>query len=193
MSKTGIKLLSLAILSISLLSCNNESTAPESTERAELLKDPEGAKKTKPDLFATVPFKKLPVVDTTNFDNFDGQDKLSKELISKLHLKSLGADYETLHTRYRLALSMDIDLVVITVMAESEMKTYLVSYTKENYQVIDKILISYDEIAESMSRTEGQITANEVVVTGYSYWGEKPEITIKKYRVDKSGKFTLKS
>ena len=188
------KLLSLITLSIILVSCNsNESSSDTKSERrAELLKDPEGAKKTTPDLLAAVPFKKLPVTDTTNFDNFDGENKLSKELISKLHLKSLAADYETLHTRYRLALSMDIDLVVVTVTSETEMKTYLVSHTKDDYTVIDKVLISYDEIAESMSRTEGKLTADEVVVTNYSDWGEAPQVTVKKYRIESSGKFTQK-
>jgi hypothetical protein len=185
------KLLSITILSITLLSCNQSAPSEDTRagRRSELLKDPEGVKQTKPDLFASVPFKKLPVVDTTNFDNFSGEHKLSKDLISKLHLKNLGADYETLHTRYRLALSMDIDLVVITVTSETEMKTYLVSHTKQDYKVIDKVLISYDEIAESMSRTEGRISADEIVVTSYSYWGEEPSTEIKRYRIEKTGNF----
>ncbi|MDF3029054.1 MAG: hypothetical protein K0S23_3361 [Fluviicola sp.] len=188
------KLLPILFIAISIFSCTpNESDAEtKAAERAELLKDPEGVKQTKPDLFASVPFKQLPVVDTTNFDNFNGEHKLSKDLISKLHLKSLGADYETLHTRYRLALSTDIDLVVITVTSETEMKTYLVSHTKQDYKVIDKVLISYDEIAESMSRSEGRIGADEVVVTSYSDWGEEPSVELKKYRIEKSGKFIQK-
>jgi hypothetical protein len=186
------KLLSIAILAICIFSCtpNESSEEAKAAERAELLKDPESTQKTKPDLYATVPFRKIPVTDTSNFDNFNGENPLSKKLISKLHLKSLGEDYETLHARYRLAFSTDIDLAVITVLAESEMKTYLISYRKKEYQLLDKVQISYDEIAESMTRMEGKITANEVVTTHYNYWNEKPEIEVKRYRIEKSGKFT---
>lgn len=189
------KLLSIAFLSISILSCTpNESDAErKAAERAELLKDPESTQKTKPDLLATVPFKKLPVVDSTNFDNFNGENQLSKKLVSKLHLKSIDPNYKNFHSRYRIALSTDIDMVVITMAAENEMKTFLITYQKEDYQLIDKVMISYDEIAESAFSSIGNLSKNEVVVTNYNYMDEEPIIEIKKYRIEKSGKFTLKS
>jgi hypothetical protein len=187
------KLLSIA-LAISILSCtpNESNTETEASERAELLKDPESTRKTKPDLFATVPFKKLPVVDSTNFDNFNGENRLSEKLVYKLQLKSIDSNYKNFHSRYRLALSTDIDLVVITFAAENEMKTFLISYTKEDYQLIDKVMISYDEIAESAFQSVGKITANEVVVTNYNYMDNEPKTDVKRYRIDKTGKFIEK-
>jgi len=186
-----IKLLSIAFLTITIFSCtpNEPDAETKASERAELLKDPESTRKAKPDLLATVPFKKLPVVDSTNFDNFKGENRLSAKLVSKLQLKSIDANYQNFHSRYRLALTTDIDLIVITLVAENEMKTYLISYTKDDYQPIDKVMISYDEIAESAFQSVGKITANEVVVTNYNYMGEEPIVDVKKYRIDKAGKF----
>lgn len=193
MSKSGIKLLSLAILSSCLFSCSNESDPnAETARRAELLKDPEGVKPTKPDLLATVPFKKLPVTDSTSFDNFNGEDKLSDKLVSKLHLKSLDPNFKNFHSRYRIALSTTVDMMVVTASAEHEMKTFLISYSKEDYQLIDKLQIAYDEIAESAFSAIGKISKEEVVVTNYNYMGEEPVIEVKKYRIEPSGKFTQK-
>ncbi|WP_148235441.1 hypothetical protein [Fluviicola taffensis] len=188
------KLLSITLSLICLISCSgNESTTDsEAKERAELLKDPESTQKTKPDLLATIPFIKLPVVDSTNFDNCNGENKLSEKIISKLKLRSIDSNYENFHARYRIALSTPVDMIVITLAAEYEMKTYLISYTKEDYQVIDKVMISYDEIAESAFYSVGKITANEVVVTNYNYMGEEPVIDVKKYRIEKTGKFIEK-
>ena len=83
-------------------------------------------------------------------------------------------------------------MVVITMAIENEMKTYLISYRKNDHQLIDKLMIAYDEIAESMSRTESKILSDEVVVTSYNFWGEEPEITVKNYRIEKTGKFIQK-
>lgn len=174
-----LKLLSILFISIGLFSCGDKSSDKSGDTQ-------------KPDLLADVPFRKAPVVDSTNFDNFNGEDPLSEELISKLQLRKIEADYETFYPRYRIALSTPIDMLVITMVIEHEMKTYLITYRKKDHQLIDKLMIAYDEIAESMSRTEGQILSDEVMVTSCNYWGEEPEITIKNYRIEKTGKFIQK-
>ncbi|MGV3612494.1 MAG: hypothetical protein ACO1N0_16165 [Fluviicola sp.] len=192
MIKYSIKLLSLAVLSGFLFSCNNESNEETAAkERAELLKDPEGVKPATPDLLATVPFKKLPVTDSTSFDNFNREDKLSDKLVSKLQLKSLDPNFKSFHSRYRIALSNDVDMMVVTATAEHEMKTFLISYSKRDYKLIDKIQIAYDEIAESAFSAIGKISKEEVVVKNYNYMGDEPVIEVKKYKIEQSGKFVL--
>jgi hypothetical protein len=187
------KLLSILFIAISLLSCSEEQVKSEKKPAQKCVlpmssgKDP--LKKT--DLLATVPFRKAPLVDTTNFDNFRKENRLSEELVAKLQLRSIEPGYETFYSGYRLALSTAVDLLVITMTIEHEMKTFLISYRKKDYKLIDKLMISYDEIAESLSRTESRIGANEVVVKSYSYWGEEPSVQIKKYRIEKTGEFRL--
>ena len=193
MSKTSIKLLSLALLVGCIYSCNSEPSAgAEAKERAELLKDPEGVKPSKPDLLATVPFKRLPVTDSTSFDNFNGEDKLSAKLVSKLKLKNLDPNFKNFHSRYRIAHTNEVDMMVVTASAEHEMKTFLISYSKEGYQLIDQLQIAYDEIAESAFSAIGKVSKEEVVVTNYNYMGDEPVIDVKKYRIGQSGKFTQK-
>ncbi len=193
MSRTSINLLSLAILSCLLFSCGSDSNKEaETKQRAELLKDPEGVKSTKPDLLATVPFKNLPVTDSTSFDNFNGEDKLSGKLVSKLQLKSIDPNFKNFHSRYRIVLSTTVDMMVVTASAEHEMKTFLISYSKEDYQLIDKVMIAYDEIAESAFSATGKISKEDVVVKNYNYMGDEPVIEVKKYRIEQSGKFTQK-
>lgn len=181
------KLLSAAILSGFLFSCNSSS---DSARRAELLKDPEGAQPQKPDLLATVPFKKVPVIDSTNFDNFNGKDLLSEKLVSKLNLKSLDPNVNHFHARYRIAFTTAVDLMAVTASAENEMKTFLISYSKEDYQLIDHVMIAYDEIAESAFSSTGKVSKNEIVVTNYNYMGDEPVIETQKYRIEHSGKFS---
>lgn len=174
-------LLCSAITACSGNKAENQSTDP-TPDIEETLK--------KADLLAFVPFRKMPLRDSTNFDNFDEKEALSKDLVAKLHLKDIEADYEHYYSRYRLAFADGIDAVVITAMVETEMKTYLITYNKEDYQVIDKLLIAYDEIAESALRTESKISAKGIEVIETNYWGDEPEATVKKYRLENSGKFT---
>ncbi|MNK25807.1 hypothetical protein D3C87_441350 [compost metagenome] len=182
------KFIFIALICSSLAACSGNRS--KNTQASETAPDIEKTLK-KADLLAAVPFRKLPLTDSTNFDNFDDKEALSKELIKKLHLKDIEPDYENFYSRYRLAFSDGIDAVAITMAIENEMKTYLVTYRKEDYQVIDKLQIAYDEIAESMSRTESKLTVKEIEVREQNYWSEMPELTIKKYCIEKSGKFTL--
>jgi hypothetical protein len=184
------KLILATILSSIFLSCGSESS--DSVRRAELLKDPEGTQPAKPDLLATVPFKKVPVVDSTNFDNFNGKDPLSEKLVSQLQLKSLDPNIKHFYARYRIAFTTAVDLMAVTAPAENEMKTFLVSYAKEDYKVIDKVVIAYDEIAESAFSSIGKVSKNEITVTNYNYMTEEPVIETLKYHIEKSGKFSKK-
>lgn len=181
------KLLLAALLTGFLFSCNSGS---DSAQRAELLKDPEGAQPQKPDLLATVPFKRVPVIDSTNFDNFNGKDPLSKKLVSRLTLKILDENAPDFYARYRISFTTAVDLMAVTAVTENEMKTFLIAYSKEDYQLIDRVIIAYDEIAESALSSVGKVTKNEITVTNYNYMGEEPVIETLKYRIEHSGKFS---
>ncbi len=179
-----LKFVTPLLVSLSLVACNNKQS--ETKEPAQDIR--ETLKKN--DLLSFVPFKKLPVTDTTNFDNFNGDDTLSARLVQKLHLKDIEENHEFFFARYRLAFSDGIDAVVITSMAEAEMKTFLVTYRKEDYSLIDKVLIAYDEIVESAFSATGKVSDEQVTVTNYNYMEDEPVIEVKKYRVEKNGKFT---
>lgn len=69
------------------------------------------------------------------------------------------------------------------------MQTFLISYAKEDYKMIDKVVIAYDEIAESAFSSIGKVSRNEIAVTNYNYMADEPVIETQKYRIESSGKF----
>lgn len=182
------KLFSLVLLSIILTACNGNSVKSKPEQKKP---EPAQIEKTlqKNDLLAGIPFKKLPLVDSTSFDDFEGKTVLSKEIASKLKLKSEDPEHQNFYSRYRVALSDDIDAVVVTLAGEFEMQTFLISYTKEDYKVIDKVVIAYDEIAESAFSSIGKVSKNEIAVTNFNYMTDEPVIEIHKYSIGASGKF----
>ncbi|WP_343636120.1 hypothetical protein [Fluviicola sp.] len=184
------KILSIAVLSCFLFSCGgneNKETGNDSLKNLPIEKQLEKA-----DLLKGVPFKKLPVVDSTSFDDFEGKTVLSKEIATKLKLKSDDPEHQHFYSRYRVALSDKIDAVVVTLAGEFEMQTFLISYTKEDYKVIDKVVIAYDEIAESAFSSIGKVSKIGIVVTNYNYMDEEPVIETLNYEIEPSGKFVKK-
>ena len=160
----------IPFICISLAACTEKSSkteTPEPTIRETLKKN---------DLLSFVPFKALPLTDSTSFDDFEGKDPFSQDLVKKLHLKEIEEGNKQFFARYRVALSEGIDAVVVTSMAEFEMKTFLVTYNKEDYTVIDNLEIAYDEIAESAFSARGTISKTQAVITHYNYMDEEPVI-----------------
>lgn len=182
----SFKFLSLVLLSSLLFSCG---PSEPKTEDASLKNMPIKEQLKKVDLMAGVPFKKLPFTDSTSFDNFEGKTPLSKEIVSQLKLKSEDPEHQNFYSRYRVALSDKIDAVVVTLTGEFEMQTFLISYAKEDYKMIDKVVIAYDEIAESAFSSIGKVSRNEIAVTNYNYMADEPVIETQKYRIESSGKF----
>lgn len=184
------KILFITLLSAVLLSCNgNEKTKNESDSLKNM---PIKEQLEKADLLAGVPFRKLPVVDSTSFDDFEGKTVLSKEIAAKLKLKIDDPEHQHFYSRYRVTLSDKIDAVVVTLAGEFEMQTFLISYTKEDYRVIDKVVIAYDEIAESAFSSIGKVSKTGIVVTNYNYMDEEPVIETLKYQIEPSGRFVKK-
>lgn len=183
----SLKYPSIALVLIYLTACNGNRTQSNTPDNQSIHKPLKQV-----DLLNHIPFRKAPFADTTNFDNFNNENRLSNTLVSKLHLKSIEPNYEAFYARYRLAVSTNVDAVVVTMSNENELKTYLITFHKVEYEIIDKVIIAYDEIAESMTRTEAKIYSDELVITNYSYWEEEPSIEINRYRIEKSGKLIRK-
>ena len=108
--------------------------------------------------------------------------------MAKPDLKDIEADYENYYSRYRLAFADGIDAVVITAMVEMEMKTYLITYNKEDYQIVDKLLIAYDEIAESAIREISLIEKEKLSIEHWNYFSDEPTVEKKVYQIRQDGK-----
>jgi hypothetical protein len=142
----------------------------------------------------------------TNFDNFGNLLLLTDEQVRQLKLVTKIDVYEGSSQiggsgfllNYKLNLSDNFYALVVSYqLSEMELFTSIITYDKE-YNIIDLLMIAYDEIAESWFRTESIIYKDHIIVensgpvmneeTGYP----SDEYQTKKvnYKIEKNGTFT---
>ena len=136
-------------------------------------------------------WKDFPITDSINFNyfNFEGTNKITKKDITKLNLHTIDKYAENYYMNYRVKFSDNFSSLVITIKSgDHELFTYLINFDKDN-KMIDKLLIAYDEIAESASMMTSKINRDSILVERTSYWSEPPTKEIKSYIVDENGRF----
>ena len=142
--------------------------------------------------FQDVPKKNLPLVDSTNFDNYNHRQGIKNDLFfKKIAFKKDQSEIENSRSRYQLDFSERFQSVVISYyLGEHELFTTLIIIGK-NDQIIDQLDIAYDEIAESAFRKTSSITQNKIVVEDWNYMTDEPTRTVTTYQISKEGKFKL--
>ena len=142
--------------------------------------------------FQDVPKKNLPLVDSTNFDNYNHHQGIKNDLFfKKIAFKKDQSEIENSRLRYQLDFSERFQSVVISYyQGEHELFTTLVIIGK-NDQIIDQLDIAYDEIAESAFRKTSSIDQNRIVVEDWNYMTDEPTRTVTTYQISKEGKFKL--
>lgn len=142
------------------------------------------------ELINTIPTKELPLIDTTNFDDFIEAEDFKNIDPMTLKLVSIYPDFEkhgfNAIAAYKIELSDDYYTLVITIKkGDNEMESRLVNYTLSG-DIIDHKIVAYDEIAESMFRTESKLSHNEIVVNK-TEWLEDPIIKQFTYQIVEDG------
>ena len=142
--------------------------------------------------FLDLPNKNLPLVDSTNFDNYNHQQGIKNDLFfKKIQFKKDQPEIENSRLRYQVHFSEKFQSVVISYYkGEHELFTTLVNIA-ENDQIIDQLDIAYDEIAESGFRKTSSINQNKIVVEDWNYMNDEPIKTITTYQISEEGKFKL--
>ena len=137
-------------------------------------------------------YKSLPLVDSTNFDNYLHHQGIKNDLFfKKIAFKKDQPEIENSRLRYQLDFSERFQSVVISYyQGEHELFTTLINIGK-NDQIIDQLDIAYDEIAESAFRKTSSITQNKIVVEDWNYMTDEPTRTVTTYQISKEGKFKL--
>ena len=179
--------------------CQEKSSKNQSSSKeTKILKDTATVAKEKNILntinnqFPDVPNKSLPLVDSTNFDNYNHQLGIKNDLLlKKIAFKKDQPEVENSRLRYRLDFSERFQSVVISYyQGEHELFTALINIGK-NDQIIDQLDIAYDEIAESAFRKTSSVDQNKIVVEDWNYMTDKPTRTVTIYEISKEGKFKL--
>lgn len=134
----------------------------------------------------------LPFVDSTNFDNFIETNLLSDAEVGLLKLKMLNDNATNFFIRYRVPFSLGFKSIVVTYKgSEEEQFTTLINYNNE-WNIIDKIDIAYDEVAESAFRKISTIDTTTLKIDEIDLTGEKPSHTIITYKILNNGHFKIK-
>ncbi len=156
------------------------------------------------DVWSKFPLKKMPLVDSTNFDNIEKKNKLNSQDIKQLQLKQLypnidnnGYGYE-FYPSYQLEFDDFKSIVVNVFKGDHELESILISYDTNNklkqiYQgedsdklYINALVIAYDEIAEGWSRTTTTIQ-NRCITIIDALYTDTPVIDTTLYHVNEVG------
>ena len=126
-------------------------------------------------------FKKLPVIDTTNFDNFNEEKFLNQEEAKALSLEEIYPDFYKEGYNYRATPSYKIDfskdfhsIVIVVFKGDNEMESILINYTTTG-SIINHKVVSYDEIAEGWSKIVSRI-GDRIITTNHIFYGEEAQV-----------------
>lgn len=141
----------------------------------------------------TTQTKGLPLIDDTNFDSFIDEDDVNDVDVKLLKLEEVypdfykeGHNYKAIGS-YRIALSEYFYSVVVTLKkGDHEMETTLINYDLGG-NIIDYQMVAYDEIAESMFRTQSKINKSKLIVDQVA-WHQEPQIERFIYNITDEGK-----
>lgn len=156
--------------------------------------------------------RKIPLIDSTNFDNFKSTDFYNVEQLKILQIKKIypeidnEIEYESTNkdgkppytyystkndfkvaSSYKLNISDKFKTIVLaTFKGEHEIESSIINYDLEG-SLIDFKVISYDEIAEGAFRIETKIEQNKLTISNIVWFDEKFEEK-EEFKIDQNGK-----
>lgn len=179
------------ILTIFLISCNNEnkSSANKFTDTEKKSFD---TKVYSDDFLKKINIIEMPFTDSTNFDNFKAINKLSQTEIDFLKLKKINGSATDFYIRYKPIFSHNFQSIVVTYKSgEHELFTTLINYN-DKYDILDRIDIAYDEIAESAFRKISTLEINTIKIDEINFSEQTPIHEKSNYVILDNGKFQIK-
>ncbi|GAA3520019.1 hypothetical protein GCM10022393_37820 [Aquimarina addita] len=144
------------------------------------------------DIWSSFSFMKMPVADSTNFDNIKKTGALNANDIKKLQLATI---YPELGKEgsvfvfipgYQLIISDTFKtFVVYAYRGDHELESTLITYDSKN-KLIDAKVIAYDEIAEGWFRKKS-IIKKRLITTIDSFYGDVKKIDTTLYHINELG------
>lgn len=144
-------------------------------------------------ILKNIKIKNVPIVDSTNFDNFKTKNFLSPDEIETLQLEKIYPEFYKTGYNYKTAISYRIGfydqfytLVLAIYKGEHELESTLINYSLQG-DLIDFKVIAYDEIAEGWSRIESKIDKNKIERTSILYTDDVKK-TVERFKIEPDGK-----
>ncbi len=144
-------------------------------------------------VISSIKSKSVPLIDDTNFDSFIEEEDYKMVAVKTLKLEKIypnfykeDYNYRAIYN-YKLPLSSRFHTVVVTVLkGEHEMESTLINY-KPNGELIGFKVISYDEIAEGMSKIESKIEQHKITINNIVSL-EENVVTTELFNIEANGK-----
>jgi hypothetical protein len=176
------------IMALFLLGCNKQSTKEINTSQNEDSQTYNFDESV--EIFNKIPLKQFPIIDSTNFNNFDFEIKSEDNILLKKIANQLNVHFaENYKFSYRLLFSDEFYSVVINYeVGEHELFTALLNLNS-SFEIIDRVDIAYDEIAESYFQTKSKIEKHKIEIEQTSWMDEEQIIEISNYAISPEGKF----
>ena len=176
-----ICMLTTMFFSSILISCGNSNPQKNSNTQDSIEKDEYS-------FIKKIKIKELPIIDSTNFDNYEAKSFLSKNEIEILKLSKIIPDNNVeIALNYQIKISENFKTLVFSFYpSENEITTILVNYDKD-YKIIDSRIIAYDEIAESWLRTTSKIEKNNLKIIENNCSSGQDIETISNYVINETG------
>ncbi len=144
------------------------------------------------DVFNSLETKPLPLIESTTFDDFIEAEDYEIVDAKALKIDEIypGFTEQTANFRairsYKIDISKEFYSVIVTILkGEHEMESVLINYSL-NGQIIDSKIISYDEIAEGLSRIESRLTKNTLTIN-HIFWDVIKEIEKESFTIERDG------
>ena len=141
------------------------------------------------ELLQSLPIMEVPLIDSTNFDNFERIGVPDNGFLKRAGLKTSEAEAKNFRLNYHIPFSTSFATVAITYQSgDHELFTALLTLDNQR-KVIDRLVIAYDEIAESAFRKTSEIQNDIVVVTSANWMEAAPVYEFETYVLQPDGTF----
>ncbi len=144
------------------------------------------------DVINTLKERKLPVVDTTNFDDFIDVADFKSIDSHALKIETIYPDFYQEKSKYKavssykVTLSQNFYTVVVTYkLGEYEMESTLINYDLKG-NVIDYQRIVYDEIAEGLTQIKSRIS-ERAITSHHTSWDLVKKIEVQEFVINFDG------
>lgn len=139
-----------------------------------------------------LPVRNFPITDSTRFENFEQTGTPDNGFLKRINFNPEHTDAKNFRLNYTIPFSKSFTSLVLTYQnGEHELFTTLITLSKED-EIIDRLEIAYDEIAESAFSRTSKIEKDKITVTDWNWMsGEKPVSESKTYILQQDGKFKL--
>ncbi len=183
------KLIIILVSFFTFLSCDNK-VEKKSNEKLDTITNNEKENpKLKVNLFENIPTKNFPIIDSTNFDNFESFGKPDNGILKKIKLETNKEDTKNYRINYKIPFSENFTSITFSYQSgDHELFTSIITVNNQN-EIIDILEIAYDEIAESAFQKTSKIDKEKIIVTEWNWMSGEPITEIETYILQDSGKF----